>query len=67
MSVIDIGGAVRSGEELDIAAVEQWLKAQGMDLQGTARVTQYSGGASPRKSTLAKLKSGSCVPMCWMP
>lgn len=46
MSVIDIGGTVRDGEELDIAAVEQWLKTQGMDLQGNARVTQYSGGAS---------------------
>lgn len=46
MSVIDIGGTVRSGEELDIAAVEQWLKSQGMDLQGNPRVTQYSGGAS---------------------
>ena len=46
MSVIDSGGAVRSGEELDIAAVEQWLQAQGLDLQGNARVTQYAGGAS---------------------
>lgn len=46
MSVIDSGGAVRSGEELDIAAVEQWLQVQGLDLQGNARVTQYAGGAS---------------------
>ena len=46
MSVIDSGGAVRSGEELDIAAVEQWLQAQGLDLQGNARVIQYAGGAS---------------------
>ncbi len=26
MSVIDIGGEVREGEELDIGAVENWLK-----------------------------------------
>lgn len=45
-AVIDRGGQVRSGEELDIAAVQQWLIAQGMDLQGNARVTQYAGGAS---------------------
>lgn len=26
MSVIDVGGEVRDGEELDIGAVENWLK-----------------------------------------
>ena len=46
MSVIDVGGKVRQGEELDVIAVENWLKAQGTDLQGQAEVTQYSGGAS---------------------
>ena len=46
MSVIDIGGGVRQGEELNIGAVETWLKQQGVDLIGTAKVTQYSGGAS---------------------
>ncbi|OUY08118.1 phosphotransferase family protein [Acinetobacter populi] len=46
MSVIDIGGQVRKGEELDIQAVETWLTQQGVQLQGTAQVTQYSGGAS---------------------
>lgn len=46
MSVIDIGGKVRSGEELDVIAVENWLKNQGIDLQGQVEVTQYSGGAS---------------------
>jgi aminoglycoside phosphotransferase (APT) family kinase protein len=46
MAVIDIGGQVRHGEELDIAAVETWLKNQGVNLQGHAKVTQYSGGAS---------------------
>ncbi len=44
---IDIAGAVRSGEELDILAVDAWLKSRlGDALQGTPEVTQYSGGAS---------------------
>lgn len=42
----DRGGAVRSGEELDIAAIEAWLRAQGVELEGTAEVTQFRGGAS---------------------
>lgn len=46
MSVIDVGGAVRAGEELDINAVETWLTTQGLELLGQAEVTQYSGGAS---------------------
>ncbi|TCB74702.1 phosphotransferase family protein [Acinetobacter sp. ANC 3781] len=46
MSVIDIGGKVREGEELDAVAVENWLKQQGIDLHGQVAVTQYSGGAS---------------------
>ena len=46
MSVIDVGGNVREGEELDAFAVENWLKKQGVDLQGLVSVTQYSGGAS---------------------
>ena len=32
-----------NGEELDISAVETWLKEQGVELQGQAQVTQYSG------------------------
>ncbi len=43
MTMIDIGGQVRHGEELDISAVEKWLKDQGIELQGQAQVTQYSG------------------------
>ena len=39
-------GAARPGEELDIAAVDPWLKSRVPDLRGTPRVTQYSGGAS---------------------
>ena len=46
MSVIDVGGKVREGEELDIEAVTAWLVSQNVDLKGTAEVTQYSGGAS---------------------
>ncbi|QIO08899.1 phosphotransferase family protein [Acinetobacter lanii] len=46
MSVIDVGGAVRAGEELDIDSVTRWLHEQNVDVQGNAEVTQYSGGAS---------------------
>ena len=46
MTVIDVGGQVKQGEELDIVAVEEWLKAQTIELQGPVEVTQYSGGAS---------------------
>ncbi|MDD9893819.1 MAG: phosphotransferase family protein [Gammaproteobacteria bacterium] len=44
--IIDVGGAVREGEELDIAAVDAWLKPHVAGLEGQAEVTQYSGGAS---------------------
>jgi len=44
--VTDRGGAVRAGEELDIAAVDAWLRAQGVALEGVPDVTQFSGGAS---------------------
>lgn len=47
MALIDIGGAVRHGEELDIAAVDAWLRGHLPDLApGLPEVTQYSGGAS---------------------
>lgn len=46
MSVIDVAGQVKSGEALDIAAVEQWLASQGVELEGEVELTQYSGGAS---------------------
>ena len=39
-------GAVRPGEELDLAAVDAFLKACVAGLEGAPRVTQYSGGAS---------------------
>jgi aminoglycoside phosphotransferase (APT) family kinase protein len=43
---IDIGGAVRTGEELNTEAVDAYLKSIVPDLAGSPRVTQYSGGAS---------------------
>ncbi|UUY08666.1 phosphotransferase family protein [Pseudomonas sp. J452] len=46
MSVLDQSGLVRQGEELDVVAVDRWLKQQLSDLVGTPKVTQYSGGAS---------------------
>ena len=46
MSARDDAGAVRRGEELDIAAVDAWLKQALPGLQGTPDVTQYAGGAS---------------------
>jgi aminoglycoside phosphotransferase (APT) family kinase protein len=42
----DQGGAVRPGEELNVAAVDAWLKGILPELQDVPRVTQYSGGAS---------------------
>lgn len=44
--IIDVGGAIRSGEELDVAAVDAWLKPHVNGLEGQPTVTQYSGGAS---------------------
>ena len=46
MSTIDLGGAVREGEELDVRAVGNWLIEHGSEISGPAEVTQYSGGAS---------------------
>ncbi|CAA0113181.1 phosphotransferase family protein [Zhongshania aliphaticivorans] len=45
-AVIDVAGNVRNGEELDIAAVDAWLKPRIEGLSGDPIVTQYSGGAS---------------------
>ena len=47
MALIDIGGSVRHGEELDVEKVDAWLRALLPQLsQGLPEVTQYSGGAS---------------------
>ncbi len=43
---VDSAGPVRRGEELDVAAVDAWLKPRVPGLHGTPRVTQYTGGAS---------------------
>ena len=32
--VLDKGGAVREGEELDTKAVSEWLRSQGVDVVG---------------------------------
>ena len=45
-SILDKGGDVREGEELDSAAVSKWLLEQGVDIQGEPIVIQFSGGAS---------------------
>ncbi|OLF34949.1 phosphotransferase family protein, partial [Psychrobacter sp. Cmf 22.2] len=44
--VLDKGGEVREGEELDAQAVSNWLREQGIDIEGEPTVTQFSGGAS---------------------
>lgn len=44
--LLDKAKSVRQGEELDIEAVDAWLKTQLNDISGTPDVTQYSGGAS---------------------
>ncbi|WP_372815318.1 phosphotransferase family protein [Psychrobacter sp.] len=44
--VLDKGGEVREGEELDAKAVSSWLRAQSVDIEGEPTVTQFSGGAS---------------------
>ena len=44
--IIDTAGAVRPGEELDLPALDAWLRQQLPDLQGQPEITQYSGGAS---------------------
>lgn len=44
--ILDKGGEVREGEELDAKAVSSWLRDQGVDIKGEPTVTQFSGGAS---------------------
>ena len=47
MALIDQGGSIRHGEELDIQKVDRWLRQHLPDLaQELPEVTQYSGGAS---------------------
>ncbi|HEX5856416.1 MAG TPA: phosphotransferase family protein [Thermoanaerobaculia bacterium] len=42
----DAAGGFRPGEELDVAAVDAWLKPRVPGLTGNPRTAQYSGGAS---------------------
>jgi aminoglycoside phosphotransferase (APT) family kinase protein len=42
----DTATPVRRGEELDLAAVDRWLRTIVPGLEGLPEVTQYSGGAS---------------------
>jgi aminoglycoside phosphotransferase (APT) family kinase protein len=46
MSLIDEARGVRQGEELDLAAVDAYLRQQLPDLQGSPALQQFSGGAS---------------------
>jgi aminoglycoside phosphotransferase (APT) family kinase protein len=39
-------GAVRPGEELDLEALGRWLRVTLPEIEGTPRVSQFSGGAS---------------------
>lgn len=43
---LDRAGPIRPGEELNVEAVDAWLKSHLVELSGTPKVTQYSGGAS---------------------
>lgn len=43
---IDVAGKVRTGEELDGAVIDRFLKNRLPELRGVPRVTQYAGGAS---------------------
>ncbi len=43
---LDAAGKVRSGEELDLERLQPWLNEAIDGLEGTPKVTQYSGGAS---------------------
>jgi len=46
MALIDQSTDVRTGEELDIALIDPYLKSQIPDLQGMPEVSQFPGGAS---------------------
>lgn len=46
IKLLDQASAVRRGEELDIEAVDLWLKSQLTNIRGVPKVSQYSGGAS---------------------
>jgi len=43
---VEGAGAVRQGEELDTSAVTRYLQSQGLAVDGTPELAQFSGGAS---------------------
>ena len=45
-AAVDAAGPVRPGEELDVSAMDAWLKRQLPTLRGPPQVTQYAGGSS---------------------
>lgn len=46
MTVIDQAQSIREGEELDVKAVDGWLKQQVVDLSGEPKIKQFPGGSS---------------------
>jgi len=46
MPLVDEAGKIREGEELDVTAVDAFLKAQNVTAEGPLSVRQFPGGAS---------------------
>lgn len=46
MALLDEAGKIREGEELDVNAVDVFLKQSNLDVQGALTVKQFPGGAS---------------------
>ncbi len=46
MQLLDEAGTIREGEELDVAAVDQFLKKNNVEVRGGLSVKQFPGGAS---------------------
>ncbi|MDX1692926.1 MAG: phosphotransferase family protein [Ketobacteraceae bacterium] len=46
MTVIDQAQTIREGEELDVSAVDNWLKSHVEGLAGTPTIRQFPGGSS---------------------
>lgn len=44
--MLDQAQSIRQGEELNQAAIDQWLRSQVQNLQGTLQIKQFHGGAS---------------------
>ncbi|WP_442783797.1 phosphotransferase family protein [Collimonas fungivorans] len=59
MTLIDQAGAVRSGEELDVAKIAAFLESIDGSLQGMPAVSQFPGGASNLTYLLTYRLSGA--------